>query len=52
MYAGGDVDSRVMSGEGIGEAIVHTAGDITELGISATTASIEQILEDITKTPV
>ena len=47
ILTGGDVASRVMSGEGVGEAIVSTAGDITKLGAKAVSFSIEELLNDI-----
>ena len=47
ILTGGDVASRVMSGEGVGEAIVSTAGDITKLGAKAVSFSIEELLSDI-----
>ena len=47
IYTGGDVASRVMSGEGVGEAIVNTAGDITKLGAKAVSFSIEELFKDI-----
>ena len=47
IYAGGDAASRVMSGEGVGEAIVSTAGDITKLGAKAVSFSIEELVNDI-----
>ena len=36
-----------MTGEGVDEAVVNTAGDITKLGAKAVGFSIEQFLEDI-----
>ena len=47
ILTGGDVASRVMSGEGVGEAIVSTAGDITKLGAKAVSFSIEELVNDI-----
>ena len=47
ILTGGDVASRVMSGEGVGEAIVSTAGDITKLGAKAVSFSIEELFNDI-----
>ena len=47
ILTGGDVASRVMIGEGVGEAIVSTAGDITKLGAKAVSFSIEELLNDI-----
>ena len=47
IYAGGDAASRVMAGEGIDEAIVNTAGDLTKLGAKAAGWSLEQFLNDI-----
>ena len=47
IYTGGDVASRVMSGEGVGEAIVNTAGDTTKLGAKAVSFSIEELFKDI-----
>ena len=47
ILTGGDVASRVMSGEGVGEAIVSTAGDITKLGAKAVSFSIEELLNGI-----
>ena len=47
ILTGGDVASRVMSGEGVGEAIVSTAGDITKLGAKVVSFSIEELLNDI-----
>ena len=47
ILTGGDVASRVMSGEGVEEAIVSTAGDITKLGAKAVSFSIEELLNDI-----
>jgi len=47
IYGAGDVGYRVMTGEGVDEAVVNTAGDITKLGAKAVGFSIEQFLEDI-----
>ena len=47
ILTGGDVASRVMSGEGVGGAIVSTAGDITKLGGKAVSLSIGELLNDI-----
>ena len=47
ILTGGDVASRVMSGEGVGEAIVSTAGDITKLGAKAVSFSVEDLVKDI-----
>ena len=47
ILTGGDVASRVMSGEGVGEAIVSTAGDITKLGAKAVSFSIEELFTNI-----
>ena len=41
ILTGGDVASRVMSGEGVGEAIVNTAGDITKIGAKAVSFSLQ-----------
>ena len=47
ILTGGDVASRVMSGEGVEEAIVNTAGDLTKIGAKAVGWSLEQFLNDI-----
>ena len=36
-----------MTGEGVGEAIVNTAGDNTKLGAKAVSFSVEEIFKDI-----
>ena len=35
-----------MTGEGVGEAIVNTAGDITKLGAKAGPFSVEELFKD------
>ena len=35
IYGAGDVGYRVMTGEDVDEAIVHTAGDIAQIGTKA-----------------
>ena len=47
IYAGGDAASRVMAGEGIDEAIVNTAGDITKIGAKAVSFSLQEFINDI-----
>ena len=47
VYGAGDVGYRVMTGEGVDEAVVNTAGDIAKLGAKAAGFGLEQFLEDI-----
>ena len=47
IYGAGDVGARVMAGEDVDEAIVHTAGDITTLTAKAVGFSLETFLSDI-----
>ena len=47
IYGAGDVGYRVMTGEGVDEAVVKTAGDIAKLGAKAAGFGLEQFLEDI-----
>ena len=47
ILTGGDVASRVMSGEGVEEAIVNTAGDLTKIGAKAVSFSLQEFINDI-----
>ena len=47
VYGVGDVGYRVMTGEGVDEAVVNTAGDIAKLGAKAAGWGLEQFLKDI-----
>ena len=47
IYGAGDVGYRVMTGEGVDEAVVNTAGDIAKLGAKAAGWGLEQFLKDI-----
>ena len=47
ILTGGDVASRVMSGEGVGEAIVNTAGDLTKIGAKAVSFSLQEVINVI-----
>ena len=47
LLTGGDVASRVMSGEGVEEAIVNTAGDLTKIGAKAVSFSLQEFINDI-----
>ena len=45
VYGAGDVGYRVMTGEGVDEAVVNTAGDIAKLGAKAAGWGLEQFLK-------
>ena len=47
IYGAGDVGARVMAGEDVDEAIVHTAGDMTTLTAKAVGFCLETFLSDL-----